>query len=163
MVRHDLLGGQKENKKQLGAEKACSGGKETRLGMRAMRRRAVEEKRRALENEQCHAPLTRTRHLGQQRCRLSWREALPARETMREGQEVPQSSPTNCTAKGLPHCITEALLIESPRNRPLIVTGMGRECLRSQNRMKITSTIAYPQQVGAAPTACFVSKTATEN
>jgi len=28
---------------------------------------------------------------------------------------------------------------------------------------KITSTIAYPQQVGAAPTASFVSKTATEN
>jgi len=28
---------------------------------------------------------------------------------------------------------------------------------------KITSAIAYPQQVGAALTACFVSKTVTEN
>jgi len=140
MVRHNLLGGQKKNKIQMKAE-----------------RRAVEEKRRALQNEQCHASLTTTRHLEQQGCQLSWREALPPRDTMRGGQEVPQYSPNKCTAKGLPHCVPQALLIESPRSRPLI----GRECLRFQNRMKIKSTIAYPQQVGATPTACFVSNTAT--
>jgi len=109
----------------------CWVAKKTTRNKWGRRRREVEEKRRALENEQCHAPLTRTRHLRQQRCRLSWREALPPRETMRGGQEVPQYSHPNCTGKGLPHCVPEALLIEGPRSRPVIYTGMGRECLRS--------------------------------